>query len=163
MVSLWGSWGPEPLKSVTGTELDELTEKKFEEILSSTRRAVKTLLLDQSKISGIGNIYANDALWLSQIHPERPANSITDAEANELFKAIETVLKSGLEHGGASELSFVTPDGGEGEYQKHFLAYGRDKEKCPRCQGNFEKIKVGGRGTVFCPNCQKKDTQNKLF
>ncbi len=140
--------GPEPL--------DGLTTQKFKEIVGSTRRTIKTLLMDQSKIGGVGNIYANDALNLSKIHPESPANSLTGEEAETLYEAIEKVLKEGLKRGGASELAFVTPDGSEGGYQKHFLAYGRDGEKCKNCGGVIIKTTVGGRGTYFCPKCQKK-------
>jgi len=152
--------GPEPFR--------DLTLPYFREILVKTRRAIKTLIMDQAKIGGIGNIYANDALWLAQINPETPANVLDDTKVIELYKAIETVLRRGIEHGGASELSFVIPDGSEGEYQKFFLAYGRDGDPCPRChKAKFEKIKVGGRGTVFCPVCQVKlgssDTNGELF
>lgn len=145
--------GPEPL--------GKLTKEKFEEVLGSTRRAIKTLLLDQSKLSGVGNIYANDALWLSKIHPAREANSLTSQEAGKLFHAVEKVLKEGLKRGGASELSFVTPDGGEGSYQEHFLAYGQEGELCSRCKkSKIEKVKLSGRGTFFCPICQKREKKD---
>ena len=140
--------GPEPL--------DGLTLVKFKEIVSSTGRAVKTLIMDQSKIAGVGNIYANDALYLAKIHPERKSNSLSDDEIKALYDAMEEVLKRGLKYGGASELSFVTPDGSDGKYQEHTLAYGKTGKKCTRCVGVFEKITVGGRGTFFCPRCQVK-------
>jgi len=139
--------GPEPLK--------DLTLAKFKEILGKTRRAVKVVLMDQSKIGGIGNIYANDALWLSKISPKRPANSISEVETKKLFNAVEKVLKTGLKYGGASELAFVRPDGTEGDYQSHSLVYGRTGEMCKSCKK--EKIKkemLGGRGTYFCEKCQ---------
>lgn len=140
--------GPEPLNG--------LTLKKFKDMVYATTRSIKTLLMDQSKIRGVGNIYANDALWLAKIHPERPANKLTKDEIEKLYKAIEKVLTEGLKRGGASELSFVTPDGSEGEYQDHFLAYGQDGKKCSRCnKAELKKIKIGGRGTYYCPNCQK--------
>ena len=139
--------GPEPL--------NDLTLKKFEEILGKTKRAVKVLLMDQSKIGGVGNIYANDALWLAKINPKRPANSLTRVEIKKLFNAVEKVLKAGLKYGGASELAFVRPDGTEGDYQSHSLVYGRTGEVCKSCK--VEKIKkemLGGRGTYYCPKCQ---------
>ncbi|MFC1649446.1 bifunctional DNA-formamidopyrimidine glycosylase/DNA-(apurinic or apyrimidinic site) lyase [Patescibacteria group bacterium] len=140
--------GPEPLK--------DFTPEKFKEIVTSTRRAIKTLLMDQSKVAGIGNIYANDALWLAKIHPAKKASLLTEKEIHTLFKAIEHVLQKGLETGGASELSFVTPDGTDGEYQKHFLAYGQGGKVCTRCKKEkYSKIKIAGRGTIFCPHCQK--------
>ncbi len=140
--------GPEPL--------DELTFEKFSALLGKTRRAVKVVIMDQSKMGGVGNIYANDALWDSQILPSRPANSLSQNEAKALFNSIEKVLKKGIATGGASELSFVTPDGGEGDYQNHFLAYGKQGTLCPRCKKEkFKKVALGGRGTYFCPRCQK--------
>lgn len=141
--------GPEPL--------DGLTLAKFRKLTSSTRRAIKTLIMDQSKIGGVGNIYAIDALWDAKIHPETPANSLKEKKVETLYHSIEKVLKKGLKYGGASELAFVTPDGAEGEYQKHFLAYGQEGKTCPRCKiAKLKKIKVAGRGTVFCPVCQSR-------
>ena len=140
--------GPEPLR--------DLTLDLFKAILSKTSRAIKVVLMDQEKMGGVGNIYANDALWLSRIHPKTPAKEINADGAKVLFEAIITVLKTGLKYGGASELSFVTPDGAEGEYQKHTLVYGHEGEPCERChKATIQKMFLGGRGTYFCPVCQK--------
>lgn len=140
--------GPEPL--------DALTLEKFKALLGATKRAVKVVVMDQSRMGGVGNIYANDALWDSQILPNRPANSLSEPEVERLFESIEKVLKKGIAAGGASELSFVTPDGSEGGYQNHFLAYGKQGTICPRCKKDrFVKVALGGRGTYFCPTCQK--------
>lgn len=140
--------GPEPLK--------DLTLEIFENILSKTSRNIKVVLMDQEKIGGVGNIYANDALWLSQINPKTPAKNIDSRSVKKLYEAIITVLKEGLKYGGASELSFVTPDGAEGEYQKHTLVYGHQGQPCERChKAVIEKNFLGGRGTYFCPVCQK--------
>jgi formamidopyrimidine-DNA glycosylase len=140
--------GPEPYSG--------LTEEKFTKILSGSKRPVKVVIMDQAKMGGVGNIYANDALWLSQIDPKRPANSLSAQEQKGLYDAIHEVLKNGMKYGGASELSFVTPNGTEGQYQAHTLAYGRAGELCPRCKKEkFRKIALGGRGTYFCPHCQK--------
>lgn len=140
--------GPEPLK--------DLTLNLFKNILEKTRRPIKVVIMDQEKMGGVGNIYAADALWLSKIDPKRPANSLTSIEQKELFDAIDTVLKAGLKYGGASELAFVTPDGKEGEYQNHTLAYGHQGKECPRChEAKFIKYFLGGRGTYVCPVCQK--------
>ncbi len=139
--------GPEPLK--------DLTLNLFTKIISSSKRPVKAVLMDQSKISGVGNIYANDALWLSQIVPTRPSQSLSGEEIKTLYKAIKKVLRKGLKQGGASELAFVTPDGAEGKYQDHTLVYGREGELCIRCKkAKIKKIFLSGRGTYFCPNCQ---------
>lgn len=141
--------GPEPLGG--------LTLEKFKEIVGSTSRSIKTLLMDQTKIGGVGNIYANDALWLAKVHPEVKASKLTIYQVTKLFRAVEEVLKKGMKYGGASELAFVTPDGSEGEYQDYTLAYGKEGQVCERChKAKFKKITVGGRGTYFCPNCQKE-------
>ena len=144
---LVNNFAPEPLK--------DLTLEIFSRIISSSKRNVKVLLMDQTKIGGIGNIYANDALWLSRISPKRTSNSLSDKESKLLFDAIITVLKAGLKYGGASELTFVNAIGQEGEYQNHFLAYGKKGQKCSICGGLIEKIFLGGRGTFFCPKHQK--------
>lgn len=140
--------GPEPFK--------DLTLEKFQNILSKTSRAIKVVIMDQEKMGGVGNIYANDALWFAKIDPKRKANSLEGKSVEDLYNAILKVLKDGLKYGGASELAFVTPDGEEGEYQNHTLAYGHDGEPCERChKGIFKKYFLGGRGTYVCPVCQK--------
>jgi formamidopyrimidine-DNA glycosylase len=156
--------GPEPFGSPStssgpgaqghGPKL--LTLSLFQEILSKTSRMIKVVLMDQTKMGGIGNIYANDALWLSQINPKTPAKNIGSEPSKKLYEAILSVLKEGMKYGGASELSFVTPDGGEGTYQNHTLVYGHTGEPCERCHKSvIKKFFLGGRGTYFCPVCQK--------
>ncbi len=146
--SFIGKLGPEPFK--------DLTPKKFKEILSKSKTAIKVVLMDQAKIGGIGNIYANDALLLAKVHPKRPSNSLSVSEQTLLYDSILKVLKKGLENGGASELSFVHADGSDGGYQKFFVVYGKQGELCPVCKSTkILKIVVGGRGTYFCPNCQQ--------
>lgn len=139
-----------------GPDMLVISRDNFSEILSKTSRNIKTLLMDQGKISGVGNIYVNDALWLSKISPKRTAKSLSKVESKLLFNALHTVLKTGLKYGGASELAFVTPDGKEGEYQNHTLVYGHQGEICKRCKINkIEKFFLGGRGTYWCSLCQK--------
>ena len=140
--------GPEPFKG--------LTLQVFQEILSKTFSMIKVVLMDQEKIGGVGNIYANDALWLSKVNPKTPAKSLDPESVKKLYEAIVTVLKAGIKYGGASELAFVTPDGGEGKYQNHTLVYGHEGEPCERCHKSVvKKFFLGGRGTYFCPFCQK--------
>jgi formamidopyrimidine-DNA glycosylase len=140
--------GPEPFK--------DLTLPIFKQILSKSSRPIKIVLMDQAKMGGVGNIYATDALWLSKINPKQKANMINEEKVKELYDAVLSVLEMGLKYGGASELAFVTPDGAEGEYQNHTLAYGHTGEPCERChKAIFEKYFLGGRGTYWCPNCQK--------
>ena len=147
--------GPEPhiAKGFSGSVL---TKEYFNKLLSKSKRNIKVLLMDQTKIGGVGNIYANDALYLSKISPKRTANTLTIDEQNKLYDAVEFVLKEGLKYGGASELAFVTPDGKEGEYQNHTLVYGHQGEICKYCKNNnIEKFFLGGRGTYWCNICQK--------
>lgn len=143
-----GKLGPEPF--------GQLTPEKFKSIISKFKTPIKQLLMDQEKIGGVGNIYANDACFAAQIHPKRPANSLSNLEQSTLYDALLTVLKEGLKRGGASELTFVTTDGSEGKYQEHFLVYGQDGKRCGRCKKEIiKRIVLGGRGTFFCPYCQK--------
>lgn len=145
-VPFFKNMGPEPFK--------DLTEEKFENVLSNSKIVIKPLLMDQSKIGGIGNIYANDALFLAGIDPRRRANTLSKIEIHTLYKSVLTVLEKGLKHGGASELNFVNVLGQEGEYQMHFLIYGKIGKPCPKCGREIKKIFLGGRGTFFCENCQ---------
>ncbi len=145
---LVGKMGPEPFAG--------LTLENFKEVLVKTKRAIKVVIMDQSKIAGVGNIYANDALYLAKINPKRAANSLDEKEQSSLFDAIHEVLKEGMKHGGSSENTFVTPDGQEGGYQRHTLVYGKQGELCKVCRKEkIIKIMLGGRGTYFCPNCQR--------
>lgn len=138
--------GPEPFK--------DLTEKKFAHVLSRSRLAVKPVIMDQARIGGIGNIYANDGLFLAGIDPRRPANSLTPAESKKLFDSVIKVMEKSFKYGGASELNFVNALGQEGEYQHHSLVYGKKGKECPNKNGIIKKIFLGGRGTFFCEVCQ---------
>lgn len=133
----------------------DLNLEKFMKIVSSSKTSIKPLLMDQKKIGGVGNIYANDALNVAKIDPRRKASSLSKDEKIRLFHAVEKVLKKGLEAGGASELSYVNVLGQEGGYQNHFVAYGREGKPCKNCKTLLKKIKLGGRGTYFCDKCQK--------
>lgn len=146
--------GPEPYKKTDyGQKTLQLSD--FEEVLSKSNLAVKVLLMDQKKIGGIGNIYANEALFLAKILPTRKAKDITKDEAKELYKYIFEVIDKGLRYGGASDEDFVNVLGQDGEYQQHFLAYGQNKKKCSICGGEIKKIQLGGRGTYYCEKHQK--------
>jgi formamidopyrimidine-DNA glycosylase len=146
--SFIGELGPEPLK--------DLNLEKFIEILARSSKPIKLLLMDQKKIAGIGNIYANDALWLAKINPRTPADKLTKKSGELLFKSMNKVLKDAIKLGGASETYYVTPEGSEGKYQNSSLVYDRGDEICTRCKkANIKKIFLGGRGTYFCPACQK--------
>lgn len=141
------SLGPEPFK--------DLTLEKFKNILSKNKTNIKVLLMDQKKISGIGNIYANDALFVAGVDPRRISSDLADSEKTKLFNAMEKVLKKGLEAGGASEWHYVDALGGAGKYQNFFQVYNKKGKPCKNCGTIIEKITLGGRGTFFCPKCQK--------
>ncbi len=140
--------GPEPFK--------DLTLPKFKQILAKYKTYIKVLLMDQAKIAGVGNIYANESLWMSKINPRVPANSLSGKQVEELYKNLLDVLRKGIKTGGASENIFVNSEGAEGNFQKHFHVYARKGKLCPRCKKTkIEKFFLGGRGTFYCPTCQK--------
>ena len=142
-----GLLGPEPGRDLTLTH--------FRKVLGGTRRAVKIVLMDQSKIAGVGNIYANDALLLAKIDPRRAANNLNEVESGRLFKMIEKVIRAGLRYRGASDNHYLDAFGRKGHYQDHFVAYGKTGQPCPQCGSKIERVVVGGRGTFICPKCQK--------
>ena len=139
--------GPEPFR--------DLTLEKFSEILFKTKRQIKVVLMDQTKMGGVGNIYANDALYLARINPKRKAKELTGKEGEGLYEAVKKVINLGIKYGGASVDKYVDAAGWGGKYQEHFLVYGRNGQKCTRDGNVIKKIKLGGRGTYFCPGCQQ--------
>jgi formamidopyrimidine-DNA glycosylase len=134
---------------------DEITSEYFQQKLSRTARKIKQVVLDNKIISGVGNIYACDGLNLAKIDPLRPANSLSKDESARLLQALKDVINLGIELGGATIDNYRTVDGFAGGYQNEVLTYGREGEVCKNCPGIIEKIKIGGRGTYFCPSCQK--------
>jgi formamidopyrimidine-DNA glycosylase len=139
--------GPEPLGR--SFNVRDLGEK-----LARRAAPVKAVILDQRTVAGVGNIYADEALWRARIHPLREARSLEPAEVTALHKAIRDVLKLGIERQGATLRDYGLPDGAEGGMQHEFKVYGRAGEPCDRCGAPIERIVVGGRGTWYCPHCQ---------
>jgi formamidopyrimidine-DNA glycosylase len=131
----------------------EFTQDYLAAVLKKSQRPVKLVLLDQSKIGGLGNIYVNDALYLAGTKPTRRANSLTHAEIERLHKACVQVIARGIEVGGASESTYKHINGMGGKYQEEFLIYKREGHECSRggCSELIKKIKLGGRGTYYCP------------
>lgn len=119
------------------------------------RSAIKPLLLDQTGIAGIGNIYAIEALWRACIHPLRKAGSLRADEVERLHEALRWVLRKGIRLGGASRRDYRDARGAEGRMQREFQAYDRAGEPCPRCGSEIRRTVVGGRGTFHCPRCQR--------
>ena len=118
---------------------------------------VKAALLDQRAAAGIGNIYADEALWRARVHPQRPAGTLTADEISRLRKGIRGALEMGIARQGASLRDYRDPDGRRGRMQDDFRVYGRTGEPCFRCGTPIEKTRVGGRGTWYCPLCQPLD------
>jgi len=143
--------GAEPLDSTFRLET-------LAKALSGRKRSVKAVLLDQTLIAGLGNIYTDEALHRAQIHPVRPAGSLTARETRALYQAIREVLQEGIAYGGTSVRDYVDGTGQEGSYQNLLRVYGRNHQACPRCGQPIARIKVGGRGTYFCPHCQPERT-----
>lgn len=146
MEEVTGSLGVEPLDE---TSTGDLLYQK----LQSTSRRIKPLLLDQQIISGLGNIYTDEALFLSGIHPLTPARKLTPLQAESLIRSIRLVLKEGIERNGAS-IDWVYRGG---EFQNHFKVYQQTGRPCRVCGTPIQRMVVGQRGTHFCPNCQRFD------
>jgi len=146
--------GPEPsvAEAMNGKPL---TFSYFQEIIKKANIPIKILIMDQKRIGGIGNIYANDALFKAGIDPRRKGKTLTKEEVKKLYDAIFYIIKKSLEYGGSSDENFVNALGQEGNYQKHALVYGKKGQKCPKGNGIIEKVFLGGRGTFFCSSCQK--------
>ncbi|WP_106766375.1 DNA-formamidopyrimidine glycosylase [Paenibacillus faecalis] len=133
---------------------DAFTFEIFKEIISSKKTKIKTVLLNQSYIVGIGNIYVDEALFRSGIHPERNANTLSEAELKTVHKAIIDTLTESVEAGGSSIKSYVNGQGEMGMFQHSLRIYGRKDEPCNNCGTPVMKTVVGGRGTHFCLKCQ---------
>jgi formamidopyrimidine-DNA glycosylase len=142
-----GKLGPEPLS-------DEFTPAWLHDQLQGRRRVLKPLLLDQSFVAGIGNIYADEALFYARLQPTRTSNTLTSQESQALHAGIRKALEMGIAREGASIDNYRKPDGTMGSMQLAVAAYGRSGEVCYRCGGRIERIVLGGRGTHFCPECQ---------
>ncbi len=135
----------------------KFTNNYLGDVLTKTRRPVKVALMDQDKITGIGNIYANDSLFLAHVHPQRSSNSLTKSEVKKLHLAIIREIKKGIRDKGSSgaDEAFILPDGSRGRHQRNFLVYQRDKKPCIKCNAIIRRIKHNGRSSFFCPECQK--------
>ena len=138
--------GPEPF---------DLIESEFKQMLANRKVKIKPLLMDQTFISGVGNLYAAEALFKARIHPERPASSLSDEEKELLFKEIQDTLTEATHHKGSSVDQYVQLSGRPGEYVKYHRVYGRKDKPCTVCKTPIKRTTLGGRGTYFCPRCQK--------
>lgn len=139
--------GPEPNSAA-------FTLDYFEAGLKTRKKNIKNVLLDQGLVTGLGNIYVDEVLWLSKIHPLTPANKLEHAEIAELFTAINEEITLAIQNHGTTVFTYLDASGHAGSMQNHLHAYSHGNEPCERCGTIMEKIKVSGRGTVFCPHCQ---------
>lgn len=139
--------GPEPLG-------DDYASGDLLAALSMSRSPVRSWLLDQRRIAGIGNIYAAEALYLAGIHPKCPARDIDPDRAAALHRSIRTVLRDAIRAGGTTIRDYRTVEGAEGQYARHLYVYGREGEPCARCDTTVEKVVFSNRSAFFCPRCQ---------
>ncbi|AEG14206.1 Formamidopyrimidine-DNA glycosylase [Desulfofundulus kuznetsovii DSM 6115] len=133
----------------------EFTIEFLEKELKARRTRLKTLLLDQTFISGLGNIYVDEALHRAGLHPSRPANTLTPGEVEALFQAIRAVLEEGIASRGTSVRDYVDGTGQAGTFQEKLRVYGKSGRPCMRCGKTIERLRLGGRSAYFCPGCQK--------
>lgn len=140
--------GPEPLER-------GFTKEALSQRLNGRRGRLKPLLLDQRFLAGVGNLYADEALFAAGLHPCRPADSLTEGEIARLYGAIRSALREGIEDRGSSFTSYRDARGRRGRHQEHLSVFARRGEPCPRCGTPIERMVVGGRGTHFCPCCQR--------
>ncbi len=142
-------FGPEPLTK-------DYTLEVVRNVLSKSSRATKVLILDQKKIAGVGNIYADEALWYAKIHPETSGNSVPEKQVEELYIGIIKALEQGIEDRGTSIDDYLDIYGKPGNHAKNLNVFRQEGQPCSRCGTTIKKIRVGGRGTHFCPKCQTK-------
>ena len=147
-----GKLGPEPFGK-------NFIFSEFSQNLSKTQRKIKALLLDQSFVAGLGNIYTDEALWEARIHPEQSANNISQNKQKALFEAIKNVLQKGIENQGTSlgdgQGNYASSENNRGNNQNSLMVFAKTGEPCPNCENPIQKIVVAQRGTHFCPSCQK--------
>lgn len=148
-LSFFQKLGPEPLE-------DNFTVEIFKErLLKKKNSLVKPTILDQSVIAGVGNIYADEALWRAKIHPETRIKVFSNIDFKNLHESIRFVMNKSIEKGGSTDRNYVNADGSRGNYLEYAAVYHKNGQPCKRCGTEISKIRVGGRGTHFCENCQK--------
>ena len=140
--------GPEPFARA-------FTARALEARLAGRRAPIKAALLDQRSLAGMGNIYADEALWRARVHPLRPAGELDADEIRRVHRAVRAALEAGIARQGATLRDYAQPDGSAGGMQHEFKVYGREGESCDRCGTPIEKTRAGGRGTWYCPHCQR--------
>lgn len=147
--------GPEPLEA-------DFTAAQFAARVGRRKNSsIKAALLDQTVLAGVGNIYADESLWSAKIHPATLVKNISEAKLRLLHKSIVDVLKLSIKKGGSTDKNYVDSEGNRGSYLKFANVFRREGQPCPRCGTTIEKIRVAGRGTHYCPHCQKQPETTK--
>ena len=141
--------GPEPLEA-------DFTPEEFEARFTRRGRTnIKAALLDQTVVAGVGNIYADEALWGARIHPQRLVNSLTSKEFHKLYDEVRYVMNLSIDKGGSTSRNYVNAEGRRGSYLDFARVFRREGQECPVCGGPIMKLRVAGRGTHICPTCQR--------
>jgi formamidopyrimidine-DNA glycosylase len=144
--------GPEPFG---------LDGEYFRDAVRGSNRPVKAILLDQTVVAGVGNIYADEALFGAKLHPARPGKSLTAAECDRLRGEVEAVLTRAIEGRGSTIRNYVGGSGLRGGFQNEHAVYGRTGEPCPQCKTPVASVRLAGRSSHFCPGCQKKSSPQR--
>jgi formamidopyrimidine-DNA glycosylase len=133
------------------------TPRRLRDRLAGRKAPVKAALLDQRTLAGMGNIYADEALWRARLHPLRPSGHLSEDEVRRLHGSVRRALEAGIARQGATLRDYSTPNGARGRMQDEFKVYGREGQPCERCGSPIERIRAAGRGTSYCPSCQRLD------
>jgi len=144
----------EVMKNV-GTDALEMDSGHFRDMLKNSKMGLKAFLLNQKHLAGLGNIYCDEALFLSGLYPGRKANSLSATESGRLFRTIRDVLQAAIDNMGSTISDYRDTKGNKGNNQNYFKVYSRENMPCKHCGTRIKKIKMAGRGTHFCPQCQK--------
>ena len=152
--ALFGDVGPEPLD-------EAFTLRDFRRLIRRRKGRLKPLLLDQSFLAGVGNIYADEALWAARLHPLRTTGTLRTADERHLYEEIRRILREAVERRGSSIDDYTAPDG-DGEMQEHLQVYQRTGEPCPRCGRPIKRIVIGARSTHFCSWCQRLNARDRV-
>jgi formamidopyrimidine-DNA glycosylase len=148
LAEIKAKFGIEPLQI-------NFTLANLKKVLAGRKVPIKSVLMDQQKIAGIGNIYASEILYAAQINPLRLAGSLNDEEVGRIFEVAKWILKKAIKHRGTTFSDYVDTNGQKGNFSKLLQVYERVGDKCPACGGLIKKLKIAGRSTYFCPKCQK--------
>jgi len=146
---------PVPGLKDLGPDALGITLKEFSANIKSNR-SIKSILLDQTKVAGVGNIYADEALFSAKIYPAVKGRVLDDTQVARLWFAVKSVLKQGIQHKGSSVSDYTDAYGTAGSFQNYHRVYGKAGQNCSECSATIERIKVAGRSTHFCPSCQKE-------